>query len=108
MNKEKILTDLIAAEYEKSLITYPHSNNPHGAFGVIVEELTESYDELENICDKMEELKQIIFKSKGHPHTITTPEIELIDGIMIDVYHAIEELIQTAAMAHKYKKAFML
>jgi hypothetical protein len=33
-------------------------------------------------------------------------EINILDGMMVDVIHAIEELIQTGAMILKYKDSY--
>lgn len=96
----------INQELERSMELYPCSNNPHGAYFVIKEELTEVFDELDNIKDKMEELEKIIFKAKGHPHLMTADEVALIHGLEIDAIDAIVEMIQVAAMCKKYKKAF--
>lgn len=93
-------------ELDRSMELYPCSNNPHGAYGVIKEETTETFAELENMLDKMKQLEKIIFKAKGHPHQMTTEEIELVNGIESDAYDAITELIQVCAMCKKYKKAF--
>lgn len=93
-------------ELNRSMDLYPYSNNPHGAYGVIKEEVTETLAELGNINDKLRELEKLVFKAKGYPHQMSTAEKELVDGIESDAYDAIIELIQVAAMCKKYKMAF--
>lgn len=105
MNREW-LDDEIEAEYKKSLEIYPVCNIPHGSLGVILEEVTEAVDEINNINDKLVMLQKVVYESKGYPHKMCEEEYRLLNGIILDTVHLVEECIQVAAMCRKYQRSY--
>ena len=93
-------------ELERSMELYPCANLVHGSFGVIKEEVLETFTELGNMHDKLKELEKLVYKAKGYPHQMCADEIALVKGIESDAMDAITELIQVAAMCKKHVKAF--
>ena len=100
------INNLIESEYAQSMGSYPYANLPHGALGVIEEEVQEAEMDFFKLKSKLQMLKHEVHQAKGYPHLMNKQEVELLDKMSIDVVHCIEELIQVGAMVKKYKAGF--
>ena len=93
-------------ELGRANLKFPMFKSENEGYGVLLEEVDETYEELERIYRNMESLKAYTRTSKELPHKINDQEKETINSIYQYAKLAIKELIQVMAMCIKYKQSF--